>query len=178
MPALYPGSVFSDVVQAVATQVAASIAAAFPLPSMKDGVFAPVFRRKKPILLEGDPVPCIVVSPAPEGPRIVREWFGRGVVYGYPVVVVLFFPGNAIYTAIEDRFDTTADVAEREYADIMRVQEAVRQIVFQPVLPGVASVYDVEIVPSPAIEATGQNSKLYAVAGLVATYHSSELRAA
>ncbi len=177
MPLLYPGSVFSNVVDAVTAAVAAGIADAFP-PAKPGQPFAPVFRRKKPILLELDPVPCIVVAPGQEGPRIIREWFGRGVTYGYPVAVVLFFPGNAIYTAIEDRYDSTAQVAEKEYADVMRVHEAVRQTIYRPTLPGVASVYDVEIVVSPAIEVTGVNSKNYAVSGLTVTYHSSELRVA
>lgn len=167
---LYPGSVFSRVVDWTASAVATALEGDDRMP--------PVYRRKKPVLLKDDPIPCVVVSPGAEGPRVAWQTFGRGVAYAYPVVVVLFYPSNAIETAIEDRFEATAEMTEQEYADVMRATEVVRDAVFKPTLTGVDTVFDVEVNLTPAFEAVGANTRMYAVSGLTVTYLSLESRAA
>lgn len=167
---LFVGSVFSRVVDATAAVVAGAADTAFPT--------IPTYRRKRAVLLEGDQVPCIIVAPGSEGPRIVFETFGRGIAYGYPVMCALIFPSNAIHTAIEGRYIPASETTEEEYADVMRTAESVRDAVYKPSLAGVDSVFNAEVVLAPAFEAVGANASMYAVAGVVVTYHSLESRAA
>lgn len=167
----YARSTYAAIVDAATVVVNAAVSAI-------DANQTPVFRRKKPVLLEGDAVPCWVVAPAAEAPRILWQTFGRGVAYAYPVQVVGFYPSNAIITAMEGRYDPANDVTEREFADVMRMTEEVRQAVFKPSLTDAPTVFDAEVAQASAFETPAANGRLYAISGLVVTYHSLESRAA
>lgn len=175
MPATFTGSIFSDVVQAVGERVKDAIES--------PGVFStamPVYVRRRPVLLEGDGVPCVIVSPGPEGEVELYEVFGDIKAWAYPVTCVCVSKARSIHTAsVDDGSSSVTQIAEEEYADAMRLREVVRNAVdvagrsFPTAVP---TVFDHSVTTGMPVETTGANSVLYHVSVVTVTHHSWEER--
>jgi len=120
----------------------------------------PVVVRKRAILLEGDRLPLLIVSPAQEAVNL--EAFSGVVCYDYGVNVTLINAGNRVY---EPDVYTWLDLRER-----------VRNELYQVTLSGAVSVFDTMIVLSPALEVVSGTTGNYDVAGMIVTYRSMESR--
>ncbi len=153
-------AIFQQVVNAVTDR----LVTAFPTRA--------IYNRRKPVVLEDDRIPCIVVSPSSDGERIVLETFGGNVVYGYPVNVLLVSPGNEIAT-LRHPADTEEE-ADLETFDHMEARELIRNTVYKTGLTGVASVFNGEIAMGRPFTITGGGQSLYMVSAVTVTHWSLE----
>lgn len=116
--------------------------------------------RKRPILLQEDSLPLVIVSPGRE--VIGDEAFGNVVCYLYSVDVTIIQAGNRVY--------------EADVATLFDLRENIRNQLFQPLLSGAASVYDCQLETSPAFEVVSGQASNYDISGMVITYKSVEAR--
>ena len=122
----------------------------------------PVQIRRRPVMLSSDTLPLIVVAPSPDGESIELETFSRGVTWSYPVYVVVFSKGNRELAIAPDDFD---------------LREAVRNQIYQPLLSGASSVYDIDLTLSGPFNLRSQENTVETDAFQV-IYKSSETRSA
>jgi hypothetical protein len=122
----------------------------------------PVVIRRRPQLLNVDTLPCIVVAPAPDGESVELEAFNRHVTWAYPVYVVVFSKGNRELTIAPDDFD---------------LREAVRNEIYQPLLSGAGTVYDIDLTLSGPFNLRSTENTTETDAFKV-IYKSSETRSA
>lgn len=156
-------AIYQQVVNAVATAATAA------LPTTA------VYNRRKSHLIDGDRVPCVVVSPAKEGERIVQEAFGGVVWYVYPVVVMCVSAGNEIATL---RYPAEPDEeADRETFGHMEMREILRDALFVTELTDVSSVFncDPPVMGEP-FRFTAKDQSLYLVAMMTLGFWSNETR--
>ena len=116
--------------------------------------------RKRPVLVQEDTVPIVIVSPGRE--IIGDEAFGNIVEYLYSVEVTIIQAGNRVY--------------EAEVATLFDLRENIRNQLFQPLLSGAASVYDCQLETNPAFEVVSGQASNYDISGMVITYKSVETR--
>lgn len=118
--------------------------------------------RKRPVLLQEDNVPLIIVSPGQE--QVGEEAFNNTVEYNYSIEISIIQSGNRVY--------------EADVATLFDLRQSIRNVLFQPLLDGAVTVYDCELETNPAFEVvTGQASN-YDISGMVITYKSVETRIA
>mgnify|MGYP006282682751 CR=1 FL=1 len=116
--------------------------------------------RKRPILLQEDLLPLIIVSPGQE--QVGEEAFNNTVEYNYSIEISIIQAGNRIY--------------EADVSTLFDLRQSIRNSLFQPLLDGAVTVYDCELETNPAFEVvTGQASN-YDISGMVITYKSVETR--
>lgn len=159
-------AIFHDTVEAVAQSVRAALTAA--------SYTATTYRRRKPVLLESDSVPCVVVCPGSEGERIVFEAFGGSVVYGYPVTCLIVSKGNTISSPAITSPEAAATTADTATASHMELRQVVRNAVYKRTLSGVSSVFNGEIVMGNAVTIAGGGQSLYIVSAVTVTHWSLE----
>lgn len=156
-------AVFQQCVNAVADRVTL----AFPTRA--------VYNRRKPVLLEADRVPCIVVSPAKEGESVVMETFkntGGNVVYAYPIDTMLVSPGNEITTL---RYPAEPDEeADHETFDHMEARETLRGALWKLTLDDVDSVFNGSVTMGEPFKMAGAGQSLYLVSFIRVTHWSLE----
>lgn len=116
--------------------------------------------RKRPVLVQEDTVPIVIVSPGRE--IIGDEAFGNIVEYLYSVEVTIIQAGNRVY--------------EADVASLFDLRENIRNQLFQPLLSGAASVYDCQLETNPAFEVVSGQASNYDISGMVITYKSVETR--
>ena len=116
--------------------------------------------RKRPVLVQEDTVPIVIVSPGRE--FIGDEAFGNIVEYLYSVEVTIIQAGNRVY--------------EADVATLFDLRENIRNQLFQPLLSGAASVYDCQLETNPAFEVVSGQASNYDISGMVITYKSVETR--
>jgi hypothetical protein len=116
--------------------------------------------RKRPVLVQEDTVPIVIVSPGRE--VIGDEAFGNIVEYLYSVEVTIIQAGNRVY--------------EADVATLFDLRENIRNQLFQPLLSGAASVYDCQLETNPAFEVVSGQASNYDISGMVITYKSVETR--
>ena len=122
----------------------------------------PVIIRRRPVMLSTDTLPVIVVAPSPDGESIDMETFNRGVTWAYPVYVVVFTQGNRELGIALGDFD---------------LRETIRNEIFQPLLSGAGTVYDIELSLSGPFNLRSQENTVETDAFRV-IYKSSETRVA
>lgn len=162
-----PDAIFQQVVEGVGKRIQTAVAS--------DNTIN-VYRRRKPVLLDSDTIPAVIVSPASDGERIIFETFGGSVVYGYPVTCLIVSKGNTIITgALEaegsEPDDTDADVATDTH---MSLRETVRTAVYKRTVDDVASVFNGEIMMAPAATIVNGSGSLYLVSAVTVTHWSLE----
>ena len=116
--------------------------------------------RKRPVLVQEDTVPIVIVSPGRE--IIGDEAFGNIVEYLYSVEVTIIQAGNRVY--------------EADVATLFDLRENIRNQLFQPLLSGAASVYDCQLETNPVFEVVSGQASNYDISGMVITYKSVETR--
>lgn len=122
----------------------------------------PVVIRKRAILLEGDSLPLLIVSPSQES--INLEAFSGIACYDYGVNITLISAGNRVY--------------EPDVYTWLDLRENVRNQLYKVTLSGAVSVFDTMIILSPALEVVSGSTSNYDVAGITVTYRSLESRIA
>lgn len=143
-------SVYLDILNACQARVAAAAG----------GV--PVHLRRRPQLLNTDTLPTIVVAPSAEGESVDMETFSRGVTWAYPVVVVIFSRGNRELSIAPDDMD---------------LREDIRNAIYQPLLSGAGTVYDIDLQLSGPFNLRSPENNTETDAFQV-IYRSSETRTA
>lgn len=119
--------------------------------------------RKRAILLEGDPLPMIIVSPGTDS--VDTEAFNRVILYRYQVNVTLVQAGNRVF--------------EQDVKDWLQLRQTVRNIAYRDSLPGdPVQLCGFDLVTNPAVEIVSGASSNYDVTGLQLTYLSQEERLA
>lgn len=143
-------SVYLDILNACQARVAAAAS----------GV--PCQIRRRPMLLNTDTLPTIVIAPGSDGESIELEAFDRHVTWAYPVVVVIFSRGNRELSIAPTDMD---------------LREAVRNAIYQPLLSGAGTVYDIDLQLSGpfALRSPENNTETDAFQVI---YKSSETRSA
>ena len=122
----------------------------------------PIVIRKRPILLQEDTLPLIIISPGQDS--IGDEAFNNTVEYNYSVEVSVIQAGNRIY--------------EADVATLFDLRENIRNQLFQPLLGGAVTVYDCQLETNPAFEVVSGQASNYDISGMVITYKSVETRIA
>jgi len=118
--------------------------------------------RKKALLLEGDALPLVIVSPGTES--VDKEAMNGLIVYEYGVNVTLIQAGNRVF--------------ETDLKDWLQLRETVRNTVYTSTLPGSPiSLAGFAIVPGAVVEVVSGSASNYDIAGLQLTYLSPETRA-
>lgn len=119
--------------------------------------------RKRAILLEGDPMPMVIVSPGTDS--VDTEAFNRVILYRYQVNVTLVQAGNRVF--------------EQDVKDWLQLRQTVRDISYRDSLPGdPVQLCGFDLVTNPAVEIVSGASSNYDVTGLQLTYLSQEERLA
>lgn len=119
--------------------------------------------RKRAILLEGDPLPMVIVSPGTD--TVQQEAMGQVVLYSYSVNVTLIQAGNRVF--------------EQDVKDWLALRELVRNTAYRSTLPeDPISLCGYELVTSPAVEIVSGAASNYDVSGIQLSYLSSEERQA
>lgn len=116
--------------------------------------------RKKPVLVQEDSLPLILITPGKE--RIGDEGFDSLVEYIYEVQVTLIRAGNRIY--------------ESDVQSFLELRQGIRQALYQPSLPGAATVLDVNMETSPPFDIVSGDSNNYDISGIIVRYKSIEQR--
>ncbi len=116
--------------------------------------------RKKPILLQEDSIPLILLTPGRE--TVQMEAFDRVVEYVYEVQVSMIRAGNRIYESDVEQFLT--------------LRQAIRNALYQPFLTGANTVLDSVIETTPAFDIVSGDSGNYDISGMVIRYKSIEER--
>jgi len=117
--------------------------------------------RKRAILLEGDPLPMLIISP---GVDTVQQEAMNGVIfYSYSVNVTLIQAGNRVF--------------EQDVRDWLELRQKVRDTAYRSSLPGdPIQLCGFELVTSPAVEIVSGAASNYDVSGIQLSYLSSEER--
>lgn len=119
--------------------------------------------RKRAILLEGDPLPMVIVSPGTDS--VDTEAFNRVILYRYQVNVTLVQAGNRVF--------------EQDVKDWLQLRQTVRDISYRDSLPGdPVQLCGFDLVTNPAVEIVSGATSNYDVTGLQLTYLSHEERLA
>lgn len=110
-----------------------------------------VIIRKKPILLQGDPVPCLIVSPG----KVVNtsDYFENKVERQYEVQVTYIRSGDRDYGEIDCR-------------NVLRIESLLRDELFQPVLDNTQSI-DANLVEKPSFEVASGDRNNYDISGYI-----------
>lgn len=116
--------------------------------------------RKRPVLIQEDTVPIIIISPGEE--KVGMETFPITVEYRYTVQISIVQPGNRIF--------------EGDVSTLLDLRQSIRNIMYQPFLDGSTSVYNCFMDMSPAFDVVSGDSSNYDVTGMVLTFHSIETR--
>lgn len=117
--------------------------------------------RKRAILLEGDPLPMVIVSPGAD--TIQQEAFGGVILYNYTINVSLIQAGNRVF--------------EQDVKDWLQLRETVRNTAYRDSLPGnPVQLCGFELVTSPAVEIVSGAASNYDVSGMTLSYLSQEER--
>lgn len=116
--------------------------------------------RKRPILLQEDTLPLIIISPGQDS--IGDEAFNNTVEYNYSVEISIIQAGNRVY--------------EADVATLFDLRENIRNQLFQPLLGGAVTVYDCQLETNPAFEVVSGQASNYDISGMVITYKSVESR--
>lgn len=119
----------------------------------------PVKIRKKPVLLQEDPIPVIFITPGKE--KITMEAFDKIVEYTYDLQITLIRPGNRIY--------------ESDVESFLKLRESIRNELFQPTLPGTEFI-DANIELTPPFDIVSGEAGNYDISGLIIRYKSIEER--
>lgn len=115
--------------------------------------------RKRPVYLQGDPLPLIVVSPRTEA--IDDYQFDNAAWLTYPVIVAVIQQGNFLYESLSYQLEA---------------REAIRKKLSATVLSGAAEVFDfVSYNPSPVYDLGGLD-KSFDVSVQEFTYKAAEVR--
>lgn len=125
-------------------------------------------------MLSLDSIPCVVVSPGPEGERTIFETFDNGssnIVYGYPVNTIIVTRGETTTTNEPNASSTAADTDLNVH---MYLREVVRNLMHVTRLSGVSSVFNGDIEAAPPFVMAGSNTMLYQVSAIKGTYWSAE----
>lgn len=122
----------------------------------------PVKIRKRPVFRDRDPEQLVVVSPL--GDDVIEDLFQgddgrRLMVLGYRVLVTILTQGNL-------RYDGDA-------AELVEWRERIRQTLYVPELPGVASVYDCDLTLGELFDMASMDAA-YDRSSLTFRYHSKE----
>jgi hypothetical protein len=118
--------------------------------------------RKRAILLEGDQLPIVVISPGTD--TVQQEAMNRVIMYSYSVNVTLVQAGNRVF--------------EQDVKDWLALRQLVRDTAYQSTLPeDPASLCGYELVTNPAVEIVSGAASNYDVTGIQLSYLSSEERA-
>lgn len=115
-------SIFYDIIQQVASDVTGILT--------PYGV--PVIVRRRNVYVNGDPLPCCIISPEDEE-QIREEDFTNQTTWLYPVNVNLVYPDNR-------NNDLALDA--QLYLDI---RQEIRNYIYYPLMANVPEVWDVEI---------------------------------
>ena len=119
--------------------------------------------RKRAILLEGDPLPMVIVSPGTDS--VDTETFNRVILYRYQINVTLVQAGNRVF--------------EQDVRDWLQLRQNVRDTAYRDSLPGdPIQLCGFDLVTNPAVEIVSGASSNYDVTGLQLTYLSQEERLA
>ena len=117
--------------------------------------------RKRAILLEGDQLPMVIVSPGVD--TIQQEMFGGVILYNYTINVTLIQAGNRVF--------------ESDVKDWLQLRQLVRDSAYRDTLPGdPVQLCGFELVTSPAVEIVSGAASNYDVSGLTLSYLSQEER--
>ncbi len=143
-------SVYLDILNAVQVRVA----------NAAPGI--PCHVRRRPLLVNTDTLPTIVVAPSPEGESIELDAFERHVTWSYPVTVAVFSRGNRELSIA---------------ATDMDLREDVRNAIYQPLLSGASTVYDIDLQLSGPFNLRSPENTTE-VDGFQVIYKSSETRSA
>lgn len=112
-----------------------------------------------------DPTPHVIIWPGEGAERLDDLQFGQAggparAWWVYPVMVVMITSGNRI--------------VETGFSAYMDVREAVRNILFRPMLGGIAQVFDCDIAPKDVFDLTAFVKGNYDVTGWEMYYKSAE----
>ena len=116
--------------------------------------------RKKPVLLQEDTVPIILVTPGKE--KVGMEAFDRVVEYIYEIQITMIRPGNRIYEADVESF--------------LKLRQSIRNTLYQPALPGADTVIDAIIETTAPFDVVSGDAGNYDISGLIIRYKSIEER--
>jgi len=116
--------------------------------------------RKKPILLQEDAIPLIILTPGKE--VVGMEAFPNVVEYIYEVQISIIRAGNRIY--------------ETDVEQFLTLRQSIRNVLYQPVLPWASTVLDSIIETNPAFDIVSGESFNYDISGMVIRYKSIEER--
>lgn len=116
--------------------------------------------RKKPVLLQEDAIPLILITPGKE--QVEMECFDKVVEYVYEVNVAMIRSGNRIY--------------ESDVEDFLKIRQAIRDTLYQPTIPGVSTVIDSLIETSQAFDIVSGDSSNYDISSMLIRYKSIEER--
>jgi len=146
-------SYYYDILDALKSRLVAAVTGESPSVS--------VALRKRPVQLPNDPFPMLVIAPTEDGEIIGDEDFTRGVTYVYPVIVSMFSRGDR---------DQSLDPGS-----YLGLRQKVRNAIYQPLLTGVDSVFDVQLVPGGAFIQTELRQNVD-VTNMRANFLSREIR--
>jgi len=116
--------------------------------------------RKKPVLLQEDAIPLILITPGKE--QVEMECFDKVVEYVYEVNVAMIRPGNRIY--------------ESDVEDFLKIRQSIRDTLYQPAIPGISTVIDSLIETSQAFDIVSGDSSNYDISSMLIRYKSIEER--
>jgi hypothetical protein len=141
-------SVFGDILTATKTRLEAIAG----IPTVKI--------RKKPVLVQEDTIPLVLVTPGRE--RIGMEAFDTVVEYIYEVQVTVIRAGNRIY--------------ESDVQSFLELRQSIRNTLYQPLLAGAATVIDINMETSPPFDIVSGDANNYDISGIIVKYKSIEQR--
>jgi hypothetical protein len=116
--------------------------------------------RKKPVLLQEDVIPIILVTPGKE--KVGIEAFEQVVEYIYEIQITMIRPGNRIYEADVESF--------------LKLRQSIRNTLYQPTLPGANTVIDAIIETTAPFDVVSGDAGNYDISGLIIRYKSIEER--
>ena len=116
--------------------------------------------RKKPVLLQEDTIPLILVTPGKE--KVGMEAFERVVEYIYEIQITMIRPGNRIY--------------ESDVESFLKLRQSIRDNLYQPNLPGANTVIDAIIETTAPFDVVSGDAGNYDISGLIIRYKSIEER--
>lgn len=145
-------SVFYQVVEAVASEVQTAVS----------GFGTPVELRRRNVWVHGDPLPCVIVSPA-DTEEVADEDFTGQTTWVYPVNVNLVWPDDRV-----NDFQVEAQL-------YLNIREAIRDRLYYPLLTDVAQVWDVQILGTKPFTLPDQRGT-YSSTGWIVKYKAKEMR--
>lgn len=116
--------------------------------------------RKKPVLLQEDVIPLILVTPGKE--KVGMEAFNQVVEYIYEIQITMIRPGNRIY--------------ETDVESFLKLRQSIRNSLYQPNLTGANTVIDAIIETTAPFDVVSGDAGNYDISGLIIRYKSIEER--